>query len=67
MAFAATGAGVVFIFEFSAASAGMSIPELTAIFVAIAPGNTTVTPTLVPKSSERKPSVKSYTAALDAP
>lgn len=35
--------------------------------VAIVPGNTMVTRTLVLSSSLRKPSVKSLTAAFDAP
>ncbi|CAB4579614.1 unannotated protein [freshwater metagenome] len=48
-------------------AAGTFIPEFWAMLVAVAPGNTMVTPTLVSSSSERSPSVMSFTAALDAP
>jgi hypothetical protein len=45
----------------------MVIPELAAMLVAIAPGKTIVTPTLVLSSSDLRPSVNSFMAAFDAP
>jgi len=42
-------------------------PEFWVMLVAIAPGNTTVTRTLVSRSSEYSPSVSSLTDAFDAP
>ena len=66
ISFAATSAAVVGN-GLELASAVMVIPELAAMLVAIAPGKTIVTPTLVLSSSDLRPSVNSFMAAFDAP
>lgn len=49
------------------AAFGNSTPEWTAMSVRMAPGSTRVTRTGVPWSSAQSPSVRSFTAALEAP
>ena len=46
---------------------GIEAPEFSAMWVATPPGKTTVTATDVPRSSAYRPSVRSMTAAFEAP
>ena len=64
---AATSAAVVGNDEALESELMAAIPELAAMFVAIAPGKTIVTPTFVASNSDRKPSVSNLIAAFEAP